>query len=120
MALIADAALDAALNVVKDGTTIHICSSEPATFAAISAASLGSRPVTYSANADRTGGGRQTTATPGTVANYTASGTASHYALASGTTLFATGALTANKAVNVGDAIDIDPVVVGLLDATQA
>lgn len=120
MPLISTEALDAGLNVVRAATTLHVCSSEPATFAGVSTASLGSRPVTNGAVGNRTGGGREFTSTPGTAANYGASGTASHYALVDGTRLLATGALTATKAVNSGDAIDIDPVVVAILAATQA
>jgi hypothetical protein len=120
MPVIADAALDALLTEVAKGTTIHICSSEPATFTAVSGASLGSAGVTFGAAGDAVGGGRKRTVTPATGATYGASGTASHYAIVGASTLYATGALSAAKAVNAGDTITASAFDIKVNDAVAA
>jgi len=93
-------ALDGGLDWVDtNGTTLHICSSEPANFGAVSSASLGSASVNVPAPSAATGGRKVTVpaVTGGTVST---NGTASHWAITDGTSvLVATGSLSASKAV---------------------
>lgn len=122
MAFVADAALDAALNwVVTNGTTLHICSSEPANYAAIAAAELASAAVTVGAVSDRTGGGRKVTVPALTDEDVDTSGTASHWALSNGTdTLVATGSLASSASVDAAGTLSTTAFDIGLPDFANA
>jgi hypothetical protein len=61
MALIANDVFDAALNEIATGTTIHICSAEPANFAGIAAVSLGTATPSFTGPADGDVSGRKIT-----------------------------------------------------------
>lgn len=109
MAKYNDAVLDAGLaEITSNATLLHLCTSEPADFSAVAAASLGSTGVAFDAPADNagTGGGRAVKMTPANDTTYDASGTVSHWALVDGTRLLASGAVPTPKAVNSGDTIN--------------
>lgn len=118
-----DLVLDNGLDHARvNAQTIHACSAEPADYAGVAAVSLGSTTLVNAALSDRTGGGREVVCTPQSGATYDASGTVSHYAIVddTGTTLLAANAVAAAKAVNAGDAIDLDAVEVAFPDAVSA
>ena len=98
MAFMIDAALDAALNYVKsNGTTLHICSAEPANYAGIAAVELASAPVTLTGPADGDTSGRKVTIPAVSDDDVDTTGTATHWALSNGSdTLIATNALSAS------------------------
>lgn len=98
MAYANDTALDAALNWIKtNGTVLHICTSEPATYGAIAAAQLASEAVTITGPADGDVSGRKITVPSVSADDVDTTGTATHWALSNGTdTLVATGDLSAS------------------------
>jgi len=121
MAFIRDAAFDAALGDVNDGTRIDICSQEPTTYAeATSTYTLGNKTgLTTGAPADRTPSGRKVTVPAITDGSVTGTGTATHWALTNGTdTLYATGALSASQAVTSGNTFTLDAIDIGIADAS--
>ncbi len=120
MAFLADVSLDAALAViVSNVTTLFICNAEPATYAAASGANkLGTKnPITVGTPGDRAPNGRKVTVPAITDGVVNTSGTASHWALCSGTVLYATGALSATQAVTAGNAFTLAAFDVGIPDA---
>lgn len=92
MAFVNDLALDAALDWIRtNGTTLHICSSEPASYAGIAAVELASAPISIGANADATPNGRQVTVPAISADAVDTSGNSTHFAISNGTdTLVAT------------------------------
>lgn len=106
MALLTDAVLDGALNILtSNGTRIDLCTSEPTTYSGISSVSAGNGTMSIGSAADRTGGGREVTV--GAVANgtVTATATATHYTISNGSNaLYASGALSSSQAVTSGNA----------------
>ncbi len=97
MAFIADAALDSLLSyLVSNATTLYICSAELTTYAqASSTLEVGTKTaITLGAPGDRTPNGRKSTVPAFTDGAVQANGTATHWALCSGTVLLATGALS--------------------------
>lgn len=122
MPFLNDAVLDKGLDELRlKAQNVHVCSAEPASFAAVAGVALGVAALTNDPIADRTGGGREVVLNAG-AATYDASGTATHYAVVDTTNsvLLATNAFSASRAVNLGDAITIDPIAVGLQDAVSA
>lgn len=93
-------ALDGGLDWVDtNGTTLHICSSEPANFAAVAGVSLGSSAVAVPAPSAATGG-RKVTVPAVSGGTVTTNGTATHWAVTDGTSvLVATNSLATSKAV---------------------
>lgn len=120
MAAIADSVLDAALNEIKNNAeTLYICSSEPATYGAIAAATLGTKATpAITGPADRGAGGREITFTAITDGSITATGTASHVVVAddTGTTLLFSKALSATQAVTNGNPFTLNSFKVGFPD----
>jgi hypothetical protein len=117
MPMIADSVLDAALAVFDSTAThIHICSSEPATFAAVATASLGNATISVPAPAARAGGGRKVTIPAVSGATVTASGTASHYAIVNqtGSVLLAAAPLSASQAVTLNNSFSLAAFDVGI------
>lgn len=104
MAFLSDAALDDTLDyVIANGTQIHICSSEPASYAAIAAAQIGEVAVTLGAVTNAAGGRK--TVCPEFTVTAASSATGTHWALSNDTdTLVATGAITPNVAMT--DTVD--------------
>lgn len=89
-----DAAFDAALGVLDNATTMHVCSAQPANHAGIAAVSLADVAMTagagngdYSALANGDVSGRKITVIAQTAIPVDATGTANHLAGTDGTTL---------------------------------
>ncbi len=82
---VADAVLDAALNLIKTTADRRVlCSSQPATFAGVAAVTLGAIAITsadFTGPADGTTSGRKLTVNAKTGAAVSASGTVTHEAL---------------------------------------
>ena len=107
MATISNAALDSALEVIDNATTLHICSTEPASFAAVSGVSLGDAAVTFTGPVDGDVSGRKVTVSAITTQPVTGTGTATYWALVDGTTLYATGALDSPQGVVSGNTFSL-------------
>lgn len=115
MAYLNPLVLDNGLSVLSGATVLHICSAEPTTFAGIAAVSLGSKAnPTVGAPANRSGGGRQVTVSAFTDGSITANGTATHYALASGTQLLAANSLVEPQAVTNGNPFQLSSFTIGI------
>ena len=119
MPLISDSAKDAALNVIRSGTALHLCSAEPATLAAVGTLSLGSVAVpVMDAPANRAPNGRQVTIPAIAGGTIDTAGTATHWALVSATELLASGPLAASRTYALGDGFSsADPIDIGIPDA---
>lgn len=111
MPMFSDAVLDAALSHIQtNGTTLHICSgTESSVYATVTGASLASATPSYGAAGAGTPSGRKRTVAAISSGTYSASGTASYIAIVNtgATTVHATVALLATKAVNSGDTINL-------------
>lgn len=120
MPFIADVVYDSGLTTLTtNGDLLHICSSEPATYAAAVTASLGNSAVTTGSPANGAVDGRRVIVGAITGGTVTATGTASHWALTNGTdTLYATGALSATQAVTSGNTFTLDAISITIRDAT--
>lgn len=119
MALLHDSVLDGALNViVTNGSKLNICSSEPANYAAIAAASLGSKTgITVGSPADRAGGGREITISAISDGTCSAGGTATHFAISNGSSaIYATGSLSAPQAVVNGASFSLASFKIAIPD----
>ena len=126
MPFVAPAIQDAALDKLRtDATLVHLCTAEPATFAAVAGVSLGSYPAVVGANGAGAPSGRKATiAAHAPVAGHTYTGggatPVTHYAVVSGAALLATNALAAPKNVNAGDQIQAVAFDVTILAAISA
>jgi len=122
MAFIVDAALDAALDHIRtNATVLHVCSSEPANFAGIAAVTLGNKASpTIGANGDATGGGRKATVAAINDGSVTGTGTGSHWAIASGSVLLASGSLSATQSLTSGNTLTLSAFDIRVADATSA
>lgn len=120
MPLISDEVFDQGLDYADtNGTRIDICSSEPATFAAIAAASLGNATVNTGVTQNGATDGRRVIVPAITSGTVTATGTATHWALSNGTALLvATGPLSASQAVTSGNTFTLDAISITIRDAT--
>lgn len=122
MAFIADYIFDLALADLDTATsTMYICSQEPTTYAeASSTYALGNKAsLSIGAPANGAVSGRRVTVASFTDGSVTATGTASHWALTkSGTTLMATGPLSASQAVTNGNTWSSAAFDITILDAT--
>ena len=119
MAFIIDDAYDALLDEIETSTRMVLCSSEPANFAAISAATLGTITIDGSdfTQADGDTSGRKTTIAQQT-GTASASGTATHIALDDGTDLQLTVALSSSRAVVNTESFTVSAFKVEVADAT--
>lgn len=101
--------LDNGLASLKSGATIiHICSAEPTNYANVATVTLGNKTLTAGnvfpgAIAAGTPNGRKVTTVAVTDGSVTATGTASHWAIVSGTVLLATSTLSATQAVTASN-----------------
>lgn len=120
MPFIADTVFDNGLTVITtNGDRLDICSSEPATYAAVATASLGNSVVTTGSPANGAVDGRRVIVGAITAGTVTATGTATHWALTDGTgVLYATGALAASQAVTSGNTFTLDAISITIRDAT--
>ncbi len=122
MPLLADYILDLALaELDTNATHLYICSAEPTTFTqATSTFALGVKTTpSIGAPADRTPNGRRVTVASFTDGSVTATGTATHWAITktTGSTLMATGALSASQSVTNGNTFALTAFDVGIPDA---
>lgn len=121
MAFIADYILDLALSELDTATsTLYITSQEATTYAeASSTYALGNKTsLSIGAPADRTPNGRKVTVASFTDGSVSATGTATHWAITkSGTTLMATGSLSASQAVTNGNTFTLAAFDIGIPDA---
>jgi hypothetical protein len=120
MALIADAAYDAALAyIATNGTSISLCTSEPANYAAIAAAQLAVAPVTVGAPANGGTSGRSVTVPAISNDDADTTGTATHVALHNGAGLLvATVALSAPISVDAAGTYSLAAWAINIPDAT--
>lgn len=108
MANLIDAALDGGPDyIVANGDTLHVCSSEPANYAAIAAATLASTTVTLTkGNGDTSG--RKVTCPAQTGVTASGTGTATHWVISNGTdTLIASNTYAASFATTSSQDIDL-------------
>lgn len=120
MTVTSDKILDFGLTAYADANLIHACTAEPANFAGVAAVSLGSTTVAVGAIVDMAVGtpsgsasaGRGRVITPAGGATYGAGGTITHYAVVdtATSTLLVANTVATSKTVNIGDAIDLDPM----------
>jgi hypothetical protein len=119
MPFISDTAFDQALAwIVTNGTTLHICSSEPANYAAIAAAELAAAPVTVGAAQNGDTSGRKVVVPAITDDDVDGTGTAAFWALSNGSdTLVATGALASGQSVTAGGTYSTAAIDITVTDA---
>jgi len=120
MAFLNDAVLDAALDEIIDNvTTLYLCSSEPGTYAeASSTYALGSRATpTVGTKADGDSSGRKCTVSAISDGTVSGTGTASHWALTSGSVLYAAGSLTSTQSVTSGNTFTLTAFDIEIPDA---
>lgn len=103
MAFIGNDVFDAALDEIATATTLVICSSEPADYAAISGVTLGTATPSFTGPADGDVSGRKITVDAISNGSVSADGTATHYALHDGVVLLTAGSLSASQAVTNGN-----------------
>lgn len=108
MAYLNDAILDAALAELDNATAIHICSQQPATYAAATSTyTLGNKSFgaggCFGAPANGGTSGRKVASTAVTDGDVTATGTATHWAAVDGSRLLAAGSLSSSQAVTSGN-----------------
>lgn len=115
---IPDAIIDAMLSQAE-GTHVHVCTAEPANFAAIAAITLAEKAISGSyvkANGDVSG--RKNTLPAQTALNITADGTGSHIAVSDGTsTLFLVTTCTP-QALTSGGTVDLSAFAHEIRDPT--
>ena len=110
MAFLADAVLDAALQVLTSNvTTVYICSQEPTSYAeASSTYALGSKSSpTISSPTNGDSSGRKVTCSAFSDGSVSATGTATHFAWTSGSVLYATRALASSQSVTSGNTFSL-------------
>ena len=117
-----DSLYDAALNVVKNGATeIYLCTSQPANRAAAIAAAVASKTGltsgSYTGPAAGDVSGRKLTKSAENGITASASGSATHIALCSGSLLLAVTTCTA-QSVTSGNTVNIAAYDVEFLDVT--
>lgn len=110
--------LDNGLTVLDtEADVLHICSSEPANFAAVAAASLGTKATpSIGAPGARAPSGRKVTVAAITDGAVSATGNASHYAIVDSVNsrLLAAGALAAGQAVTNGNTFTLAAFDIGI------
>ena len=122
MAFIADYIFDLALaEFDTNATHLYICSQEPATFTeATSTYALGNKSsLTVGAPANGVSNGRRVTVAAITDGSVTGTNTATHWAITktTGSTLMATGALSAPQAVTNGNTFTLGAFDITIPDA---
>lgn len=118
-----DSLYDAALNVVKNtGTEMYICSSQPATRAAAITASLATKTgltsTSYTGVTNGDVSGRKLTKNAETGISVTATGSATHAAICSGSLLLAVTPIV-SQVVTIGNTINTPVFDIEFPDVTQ-
>lgn len=103
MAMIGNDVFDAALDEIATGTVLHICSSEPATYAGVAGVSLGTATPSFGSPTDGDVSGRKIQINAVTNGTVTGTGTATHFALVDASALLAAGALASSQGVTSGN-----------------
>lgn len=106
MPFLSDRVLDFGLAALQaEATHLHILPAEPATYAAVTAGTLGSSAVSIGAPAARSAGGRRVTVPAISAGTVSSSGSASHYAVVdqANSRLLAAAALAAPQTVSGGN-----------------
>lgn len=118
MAFLNDRVLDLGLNVLDtEVDKLHICDSEPATFAEVGTKTLGDKATpSVGAPAARSPSGRKVTVAAITDGAVSGTGTASHYALVDegNSRLLAAGALASPQAVTSGNTFTLGAFDIGI------
>lgn len=100
---------------------LHICSTEPTTYAQVGTYTLGNKTgITIGAATSRTPNGRKVTVSAITDGDVTAGGTAAYYAIVSGTTLWVTNSLPSSQVVNPDNPFSVAAFDVGIPAAVSA
>lgn len=120
MAYLDNEVFDNGLNALSGANRVlHICSSEPSTFAGVAGVTLGNKAAPTVGNpADRTAGGREVTVSAITDGTVTATGTASHWALVDtgNSRLLAAQDLNATQSVTDGNDFTLTSFTIGIPD----
>lgn len=109
--------LDNGLNyITSNTTTLYICSALPSTYAeASSTYKLGTKSSpTVSAPANGSPNGRSVTVSAITDGTVNTTGTATHYALTSGSVLIAAGQLASSQAVTAGNTFTLSAITINI------
>jgi hypothetical protein len=117
MPYINDRVLDLGLNVLDtEATHIHICSSEPASWANVGTMTLGNATSSVGSPAARGGGGRKVTVPAVTSGTVTGTATATHWALVDtgNSRLLAASPLTVSQAVTSGNVFTLAAFDIGI------
>lgn len=120
MAFINDEVFDQGLDYADtNGTRIDICSSEPASYAAVAGVSLGNKTgLNTGATQNGATNGRRVIVPAITDGTVTGTGTATHWALTDGSAiLVATGALSSSQGVTSGNTFTLDAISITIADA---
>ena len=120
MAYINDEVFDQGLDYADtNGTRIDICSSEPASYAAVAGVSLGNKTgLNTGATQNGAVSGRRVIVPAITDGSVTGTGTATHWALTDGASiLVATGQLSSSQAVTSGNTFTLDAISITITDA---
>lgn len=123
MAYMIDSAYDAGLNYVRtNATALYICSQEPTTLAeATTTYALGSKSSpTINAPSNRSPNGRECVVAAISDGTVSADGTATHWAIVSGTELLATNTLTQSQAVTNGNPFTLAQFAFAFPDVVSA
>lgn len=120
MPTLSDSVIDGGLDYLSaQTTTLHICNAEPTTYSqATGSASLGSGSCSVTGPSDGSPDGRQATVGAVTGGSVTSTGTATHYALVSGSELLATGDINPTRSVTSGDTFSSPSSTVTFRDPT--
>lgn len=113
-----DGVIDTQLDAIE-GTTLHVCSAEPANYAGIAAVELAKTTISGSyTKAAGSPSGRQTTCPSQTGLTVDTSGTANHVAISNGSNLLQSVTTCSSQAVTSGGTLDTSSFVHTVTNAT--
>ena len=116
MSWLGNEVLDAALDYIDDNTTVlHICSAEPTVFGTLNSLGTKTPPIIDTPEPGDTSG-RKVIVNSFSDGSVTGTGTATHYALVSGSVLIATGSLTSSQGVTSGNTFSLSEFTIGIPD----
>lgn len=106
-----DSIIDSQLDLIE-GTTLHVCSAEPANYAGIAAVELAKTAISGSyTKATGTPSGRQTTCPAQAGLTVDSNGTATHVAISNGSNLLQEVTTCTSQAVTAGGTLDTSSFV---------
>ncbi len=113
-----NAIIDQMLDLIE-GTTLHICSGQPADYAGIAAVELAVTTITGSyTKANGTPSGRQTTCPAQSGITVDTNGTANHVAISNGTDTLQSVTTCTSQAVTAGGTLDTSAFIHTITNAT--